>query len=60
VRPVGSGEDCNADNMPLTAIKIEIVTKDGTQVNAADPAPLPETEPVANVVRNLRWRRPKP
>jgi hypothetical protein len=60
VGPVGSGEDCNADNMPLTAIKIEIVAKDGMQVAAAEPAPVSEIEPVANVVRKPRWRRPKP
>ena len=61
VGPVGSGEDCNADNMPLTAIKVAIVAKDGTQVNAAEPAPVLETAPpTADVVRRPRWRRPKP
>ena len=60
VGPVGSGEDCNADNMPLTAIKVEIVPKGGTSGNVAQPTPVPETDPSADVARKPRWRRPKP
>ncbi len=52
VGPVGSGEDCKADTMPLTAMKVEIVPKPGTG--------MPEAEPSADTPRKPRWRRPKP
>jgi hypothetical protein len=56
VGPVGSGADCNADNMPLTAMKVEIVA-----TAAAPPADAaPAAEPVADIAKKPRWRRPKP
>ena len=69
VGPVASGEDCDADNLPLTAMKVEITPK-VVQPAAPKTAPetAPETAPVttpetgpspAEAVRKPRWRRPK-
>ena len=49
VGPVGSGEDCSADNMPLTAMRVEILPRE-----AATPEPEPSD---AEVVRRPRLRR---
>ena len=58
VGPVASGEDCHADNMPMTAMKVEIVAKP-----TPAPEPIAEEEAPAAVVeppaKKPRWRRPK-
>ena len=54
VGPVLSGEDCHADNMPLTAMKVELVPKP-----VADPEPELPSPVVEEAVKKPRWRRPK-
>ena len=51
VGPVGNGEDCHADHLPLTAMKVEIALK-------APPAPA-EDEPASEPVKRSRLRRPR-
>ncbi len=53
IGPIASGEDCHADNMPLTAMKVEITPKD-TAVPAVQYEPQEE-----EAARKPRWRRPK-
>ncbi len=52
IGPIASGEDCHADNMPLTAMKVEITPKD-----VADS--IVEEAPQAEEAKKPRWRRPK-
>ena len=55
VGPVASGEDCQADNTPLTAMKVEITRKQATEPVAEDVGP-PAT---SSLFRKPRLRRSK-
>ena len=57
--PVGSGEDCHSDNMPMTAMKVELLPKAApaaSDTEAVEPDELPSA---ADAAKKPRWRRPK-
>ncbi len=58
VGPVASGEDCHADNMPMTAMKVEIVPK-SAPVSAPEPAAAPPAAPEEPAKRSRFRRAPK-
>ena len=60
VGPIVSGEDCHSDNMPLTAMKVEILPKQAPPTPSVQTLD-PEEPPIAaDPAKKPRWRRPKP
>ena len=59
VGPVGSGEDCSADTMPLTAMRVEIIAKAAAPAAPAAPAAAKlAANPVTEPTKQPRPRRP--